>query len=96
MQISIEFKPRFYGQHGCDLIISYDTGEEIYVALQGSGINLDVKLSKTAVDIPSTFMGMANFKTFKINNRGNEIVRFKFTSHSTEDEEYGLYNKLRI
>mgnify|MGYP000272313705 CR=1 FL=1 len=32
-------------------------------------------------------MGMANFKTFNINNRGNEIVRFKFTSHSTEDEE---------
>ena len=35
MQVTIEFKPRFYGDHQCDLIICHDTGEEIYVSLQG-------------------------------------------------------------
>ena len=38
MQITIQFKPRFYGDHGAELIISYDTGEEISVALQGKVI----------------------------------------------------------
>merc|ERR1711937_312302 len=28
-----------------------------------------------------------NFKTFQITNQGDELVKFKFTSHSTEDEE---------
>ena len=57
------------------------------MALDGNGTNLDVKLTKSSLDIPPTFMGMANFKTFKIANKGNEIVRFKFISHSTEEDE---------
>ena len=67
--------------------IYYDTGEEIFVSLQGVGVNLDVRLTQSEVKIASTYIGMANFKNVTINNRGEDIVTFRFSQFSTGFEE---------
>ena len=73
---------------------SYDTGEHVYVDLAGVGVNLDVRLNQSELKIAPTYIGMANFKNFTINNRGNEIVSFHFSQFATEfEEEKGLSNK---
>ena len=87
MQITIEFHPTILGDLQGELSINYDTGEIIHVALSGVGINLDVRLDKSELQIVPTYIGMANFKNFAINNKGNEIVKFQFSRFATEFEE---------
>ena len=87
MQITIEFNPTILGDLQGELSINYDTGEVVHVALSGVGINLDVRLDKSELQIVPTYIGMANFKNFAINNKGNEIVKFKFSRFATEFEE---------
>ena len=87
MQITIEFHPTILGDLQGELSINYDTGEIVHVALSGVGINLDVRLDKSELQIVPTYIGMANFKNFAINNKGNEIVKFQFSRFATEFEE---------
>ena len=94
MQITVEFHPMIIGDCGGDMRINYDTGEEVYVSLQGIGVNLDVRLNQSELKIASTYIGMANFKTFVINNKGSETVTFQFSEFSTKFEEEKERNAL--
>ena len=96
MQITIEFHPTILGDLQGELSINYDTGEIVHVALSGVGINLDVRLDKSELQIVPTYIGMANFKNFAINNKGNEIVKFQFSRFATEfEEQKGFGSNLR-
>ena len=87
MQITIEFHPTILGDLQGELSINYDTGEIVHVALSGVGMNLDVRLDKSELQIVPTYIGMANFKNFAINNKGNEIVKFQFSRFAAEFEK---------
>ena len=87
IQITIEFKPRLLMDYEQELKVSYDTGEEVYISLKGTGTNIDVRLDKYDIGISPTYAGMANFKTFAITNKGTETVRFHFSDFSTHEEE---------
>jgi len=87
MQITVEFQPTILGDSIGEMRINYDTGEEVFVSLQGVGVNLDVRLNQSELKIASTYIGMANFKTFVINNKGTDTVTFQFSEFSTKFEE---------
>lgn len=86
-QITIEFKPTLLMDYHSELKINYDTGEEVHVILRGTGTNIDVRMDKYDLVIPATYVGMANFKTFLISNRGSEMVRYHFSAYATVEEE---------
>ena len=69
------------------LRVSYDSGEENFIRVTGTGTHLDVRLDRYDLGIPSTYAGMANFKNLLIHNRSEEPVNFFFTSFATGEEE---------
>ena len=69
------------------LRVSYDSGEENFIRVTGTGTHLDVRLDRYDLGIPSTYVGMANFKNLLIHNRSEEPVNFFFTSFATGEEE---------
>ena len=87
-QITIDFNPKYLMNYSGELKVSYHTGEEVFVTLRGTGISIDVRINKYDLKIPSTYIAMANYKTFRIENKGTESVQFYFSAYSTpEDEE---------
>ena len=69
------------------LRISYDSGEETFITGTGTGTHLDVRLDRYDLSIPSTYVGMANFKNLLIFNRSEEPVNYFFSSFATAEEE---------
>ena len=58
MQVTVDFRPNVLGDISGDLCINYDTGEDVYVDLHGVGINLDVRLNQSELNIAPTYIGM--------------------------------------
>uniref|UniRef100_H2YKD6 Uncharacterized protein n=1 Tax=Ciona savignyi TaxID=51511 RepID=H2YKD6_CIOSA len=88
MQVTVEFKAMKIGDHQKDLIIRYNTGEDIHVALYGAAADSNVRLDKNSIRIDNTFIFMANQRTVTIHNRSKVLVHYKWSPFPTmEDEE---------
>uniref|UniRef100_H2XZ27 Hydin adenylate kinase-like domain-containing protein n=1 Tax=Ciona intestinalis TaxID=7719 RepID=H2XZ27_CIOIN len=88
MQVTVEFKAMKVGDHQKDLIIRYNTGEDVHVALYGASADSNVRLDKNSLRIDNTFIFMANQRTVTIHNRSNVLVHYKWSPFPTlEDEE---------
>ncbi|XP_064641495.1 hydrocephalus-inducing protein-like isoform X2 [Lineus longissimus] len=87
MQVTVEFKPTTVGDHQKDLLLHYDTGDDIFISLYGAGQDANVRLDKNSIRIENTFITMANQRTVTISNRSNVIAHFKWTQFATQEEE---------
>ena len=87
MQITIEFFPDKVGDHKDDLIVHYDTGEDIFISLYGAAQDANVRLDKNSIRIESTFISMANQRVITLSNRTNVIAHFRWTQFATKEEE---------
>ncbi|XP_074644164.1 hydrocephalus-inducing protein homolog [Tubulanus polymorphus] len=87
MQVTVEFKPMTVGDHGTDLILSYDTGEDIYIGMYGASQDANVRLDKNSIRIENTYISMANQRTVTITNRSDVIAHFQWTPYATQEEE---------
>nr|XP_033799169.1 hydrocephalus-inducing protein homolog isoform X3 [Geotrypetes seraphini] len=100
MQMTVEFKPQFIGDHCEDLIINYDTGDIIYVRLYGAAIDINIRLDKNSLLLEKTFITMANQRMVTIINRSDIIAHFQWKAFSTQEEEdqekFRLYSDLHF
>jgi len=87
MQIHIEFRPLTTGVISSELQVRFETGESIYVTLQGKCVQMNVQLTQTKLKLSDTFVGTVNYKSFQIVNKGHDIVKYRFTNYSTIDDE---------
>ncbi|KAG2469946.1 HYDIN protein, partial [Polypterus senegalus] len=87
MQVTVEFLPKWNGDHSEDLILHYDTGEDIYIALYGAASDVNVRLNKSSVIIEKTYVSLTNQRSLTIYNRSDIIVHYKWKSLATQEEE---------
>ena len=87
MQVTLEFQPKKCGEYKKDLMISYDSGEIIYVNLYGAAQDVNVRLEKNSIRIEDTYITMNNQRSVTINNRSDILVRYEWKKYATYEEE---------
>lgn len=87
MQVTVEFIPDKVGDHRQDLILHYDTGEDVYISLYGAAQDANVRLDKNSLRIENTFISMASQRTVTISNRTDVLAHFRWTQFATKEEE---------
>lgn len=87
LQVSINFVPDKVGDHRSDLVVRYDTGEDIFISLYGAAQDANVRLDKNSLRVENTFISMANQRTVTISNRTDVLAHFRWTQYATREEE---------
>ncbi|MGH0142284.1 UNVERIFIED_CONTAM: hypothetical protein FKN15_002866 [Acipenser sinensis] len=87
MQVTVDFLPKQTGDHSEDLVLHYDTGEDIFISLYGAATDINVRLDKNSVIIEKTFLSLANQRLITISNRSDVIVHFQWKAFATQEEE---------
>eukprot|EP00116_Pleurobrachia_bachei_P004133 sb/3464395/ len=89
MQVHVTFDPLVTGTHINDMVLQYDTGENIAIELSGNATDANIRLEKNQIKMESTYITLSTQKTFTIHNRSNIVVRYewkKYASRSKEEE----------
>ncbi|KAG8437289.1 hypothetical protein GDO86_008117 [Hymenochirus boettgeri] len=87
IQVTLEFLPQEVGDHAQEMIIHYDTGEDIHVHLYGSATDINIRLDKNSLMLEKTFLSLTNQRTVTIVNRSDIIAHFKWKAFSSQHEE---------
>ena len=87
IQITVEFQPLTVGDHSSELIVNFETGENLYINLYGAAGDANVRLDKNSIRIENTFISMANQRTVTITNRSDVIAHYRWTQFATQEEE---------
>nr|XP_056718300.1 hydrocephalus-inducing protein homolog [Euleptes europaea] len=86
-QFTVEFLPQETGNHCEDLVVHYDTGEDIHVRIYGAAADVNVRLEKNSLTIEKTYVTLANQRSVAIHNRSNIIAHFQWKFFATQAEE---------
>ncbi|KAK3085440.1 hypothetical protein FSP39_003318 [Pinctada imbricata] len=87
MQVTVEFTPQKAGDHNSELVLHYDTGEDVLISLYGGAQDANVRLDKNSIRIENTYISMANQRTVIIHNRSDVIAHFRWSQFATAEEE---------
>ncbi|XP_030099412.1 hydrocephalus-inducing protein isoform X1 [Mus musculus] len=87
MQLEVDFEPQTVGSHDGKLIVTYDTGEMVFVCLYGVAIDVNIRLDKNSLIMEKTYISLANQRSITIHNRTNIIAHFQWKVFATEEEE---------
>lgn len=87
MQVRVEFEPMRTGNHENEMIICYETGENIYIKLYGVAQDVNVRLDKNTMHIEDTYITMSNQRSVQIHNRSEVIVKYEWKKYATLLEE---------
>ena len=60
MQVDVHFTPRAVGDHGGELVVRYESGEEVGVGLYGGAVDSNVRLDRGSVKMDSTYISMSS------------------------------------
>ncbi|XP_061450040.1 hydrocephalus-inducing protein homolog isoform X1 [Rhineura floridana] len=86
-QFTVDFHPQKSGSHREDLIVHYDTGEDIHVRLYGAATDVNVRLDKNSLTVEKTYITLANQRSVIIHNRSDIIAHFQWKVFATQEEE---------
>ncbi|XP_077145064.1 hydrocephalus-inducing protein homolog isoform X4 [Ranitomeya variabilis] len=87
MQVTMEFQPMEVGDHRHHMVIHYDTGEDLHVALYGAAADMNMRLDKNSLTIEKTFLSLANQRTVTICNRSDVVAHFQWKEFASQEEE---------
>ncbi|XP_051024710.1 hydrocephalus-inducing protein homolog [Acomys russatus] len=87
MQLEVDFEPQSVGNHKEKLIVTYDTGEMVFVCLYGAAIDVNIRLDKNSLTLEKTYISLSNQRTITIHNRTNIIAHFQWKIFATQEEE---------
>ena len=87
MQVTVDFQPMKCGNYEKELIINYDTNENVYIKLYGGTQDINVRLDKNSIRIEDTYITMTNQRTIAIHNRSDIIVHYEWKKYATAEEE---------
>uniref|UniRef100_A0A670KA82 HYDIN axonemal central pair apparatus protein n=1 Tax=Podarcis muralis TaxID=64176 RepID=A0A670KA82_PODMU len=86
-QFTIDFHPQKSGNHCEDLVVHYDTGEDIHVGLYGAATDVNVRLDKNSLIVEKTYITLVSQRSVVIHNRSDIIARFQWKIFATQEEE---------
>ncbi|XP_039209471.1 hydrocephalus-inducing protein homolog isoform X12 [Crotalus tigris] len=86
-QFTIDFYPEKSGNHCKDLVIHYDTGEDIHVSLYGAATDVNVRLDKNSLTIEKTYVTLANQRSVVIHNHSDIIAHFQWKVFATQEKD---------
>ncbi|KAJ3408149.1 hypothetical protein HDU80_006663 [Chytriomyces hyalinus] len=98
MQIDVHFKSETSGSFSKDMLVKYDTGEIVRVALTGNAEDANIRLEKTSIRMESTYITLSSMKTIRIFNRSDKMTKFQWKTFATtaEDRQNRLKRKLAV
>jgi hydrocephalus-inducing protein len=98
IMVEIQFTPSHSEEYQGDLVVSYDDGEQVYMALAGVSENVDVSLSSPTVALDAAYISLSSQRTIKVYNASEIPVRFTWkqflTTNDEEDERARLFGEL--
>ncbi|XP_061629909.1 hydrocephalus-inducing protein homolog [Phyllopteryx taeniolatus] len=87
MQVTVAFNPMTAGDHRQDLLLYYDTGEDVYISLHGSCEELKLNLIPENLDLEKTYISLSNTHTVSLTNSSDTTLKYCWTTWSTQLEE---------
>ncbi|RKO94829.1 hypothetical protein BDK51DRAFT_29881 [Blyttiomyces helicus] len=88
IQIEVIFNPERVGSFSREMCITYDdTGEEVFILLQGIAEDASIRLEKSTLRLDSTYITLSSIKSLKIFNRSSILAAFKWKELGTDGEE---------
>ncbi|KAM3920677.1 hydrocephalus-inducing protein homolog [Leptodactylus fuscus] len=87
MQVILEFQPLEVGDHKQELLIHYDTGEDVRISLYGAAADMNLRLDKNSLTIEKTFLSLVSQRTVTIHNRSDIVAHFQWKEFSSRQEE---------
>lgn len=87
MQIHVDFKAVQTRDFSSQMILQYDTGEDVYISLYGAAIDYNVRLDKNTLKMENTFISSASQRVVTLSNRSDVLFHFKWTKFATTREE---------
>ena len=87
MQVNIDFTPTKTGDHTGELVLRYNTGEEVYTQLYGSARDTNVRLDRSSITMEDTYIGLSSQRSVVLHNRSDVVVHFEWKAFSSKMEE---------
>lgn len=87
MQVDIGFTPSKIGDHTGELVLRYNSGEEVFTQLYGSARDTNVRLDRSSITMEDTFIGLSSQRSVVLHNRSDVVVRFEWKAFPSKMEE---------
>ncbi|XP_051916753.1 hydrocephalus-inducing protein homolog isoform X2 [Hippocampus zosterae] len=87
MQITVAFNPMTAGDHRQDLLLHYDTGEDVHISLHGSCVELKLNLIPEHLTLEKTYISLSNTHTVSLSNSSDTTLKYCWTTWSSQSEE---------
>ncbi|XP_061825847.2 hydrocephalus-inducing protein homolog [Nerophis lumbriciformis] len=87
MQVTVAFNPMTIGDHRQDLLLLYDTGEDVHITLHGSCEELSLHLIPEYLHLEKTYMSLSNTHTVCLTNTSDITLKYRWTTWASQQEE---------
>uniref|UniRef100_A0A3Q3D588 HYDIN/VesB/CFA65-like Ig-like domain-containing protein n=1 Tax=Hippocampus comes TaxID=109280 RepID=A0A3Q3D588_HIPCM len=78
MQITMAFNPMTAGDHRQDLLLHYDTGEDVHISLHGSCVELKLNLIPEHLTLEKTYISLSNTHTVSLSNSSDTTLKYLY------------------
>nr|XP_057932234.1 hydrocephalus-inducing protein homolog isoform X2 [Doryrhamphus excisus] len=85
MQVTVAFNPMTLGDHRQDLLLHYDTGEDVRISLQGSCEELYLQLIPECLHLEKTYISLSNTHTVSLTNSSDTTLRYCWMTSQQEE-----------
>ncbi|KAJ3043944.1 hypothetical protein HK097_001621, partial [Rhizophlyctis rosea] len=98
MQVDLVFYPEETNSFEGDLLISYETGEQIVCTLMGTAEDANIRLEKSSMKMDNTYISLSSMKSIRIHNRSDIMAKFQWKQYSTamEEKQYRTRRELEL
>ncbi|ORX48158.1 hypothetical protein BCR36DRAFT_329786 [Piromyces finnis] len=87
MQIEVKFEPEKVGSYEGEMLLEYDTGEEVYINVYGSADDVNIRLEKQILQMDNTYINLVSMKVLTLYNRSDIIIKYQWKQFSSQIEE---------
>ncbi|XP_054633597.1 hydrocephalus-inducing protein homolog [Dunckerocampus dactyliophorus] len=87
MQVTVAFNPMTTGDHRQDLLLHYDTGEDVHISLQGSCEELYLQLIPEYLHLEKTYISLSNTHTVSLTNSSDTTLKYCWMTWASQQEE---------
>ncbi|XP_057693166.1 hydrocephalus-inducing protein homolog isoform X2 [Corythoichthys intestinalis] len=87
MQVTVAFSPITPGDHHQDLLLHYDTGEDVHINLHGFCEELKLNLIPEHLNLENTYISLSNTHTVSLTNSSDTTLKYFWKTWSSQSEE---------
>ncbi|XP_077566662.1 hydrocephalus-inducing protein homolog isoform X1 [Stigmatopora nigra] len=87
MQVTVAFSPITPGDHFQDLLLHYDTGEDVNISLHGFCEEMKLNLIPEHLIMESTYISLSNTHTVSLTNNSDTTLKYFWKTWSNQPDE---------